>query len=104
MKKLLVNLPFLKTSTRFAEISRAKFSRRNDSKKETSNERTRKYWLNLKLKIDQRKLDHLKIKTYKTKLTKKSLKKEELQIPNFINNIKKNKGSGRETVEKKEER
>ena len=100
----MVNLPFLKTSTRLADISQAKLSGRNDSKKETWKEKIRKYWLNIKLKNYQRKLDHLKIKTYKTKLTKKSLKKEELQIPNFINNIKKNKGSGRETVEKKEER
>ena len=60
MKKLLVNLPFLKTSTRLADISQAKFSRRNDSKKETWKERTLKYWQNIKLKNDQRKVDNLK--------------------------------------------
>lgn len=60
MKKLVVKLPFLKKSTRIAEISKAKFSDRKDSKKikETSKERTRKYRLNLK--NNQRKLDILK--------------------------------------------
>ena len=56
----MVNLPFLKTSTRLADISQAKLSGRNDSKKETWKEKTRKYWLNIKLKNYQRKLDNLK--------------------------------------------